>query len=134
MTIAAYHGNIEIVQILIENNADVTNQDSFGKRAIHRAKDPRIIKMLQAAENKAGLQTSSYTQRTNTSIILKTDVSMTSQGPNIRNILPPSSHNEIPDVKKSETPNNNTLKRTLSPSLNAITSPVRFSISYLNKY
>jgi len=47
---AAYQGYIDIVIILLQYNADPNLQDSFGKRAIDRAKDPKIIKLLQSVD------------------------------------------------------------------------------------
>ena len=50
--IASYHGHKEIIKILLENNADIYIQDCFGKRAIDRAKDNTVIKILQNEEEK----------------------------------------------------------------------------------
>jgi ankyrin repeat protein len=36
--IAAYKGHQDIVELLIEHEADVTLEDSFGKRALDRSK------------------------------------------------------------------------------------------------
>lgn len=45
--ISAYHGHKQVVKELINKNADTSIQDLFGKKAIDRAKDPIIIRMLQ---------------------------------------------------------------------------------------
>lgn len=45
--IAAYHGHKHIVWELLSRNADANIQDSFGKKAIDRAKDPDVIRILQ---------------------------------------------------------------------------------------
>jgi len=52
LIIAAYNGYAEIVQLLLNYRADPTLKDSFGKRAIERTRDRRIIKILENAENK----------------------------------------------------------------------------------
>lgn len=51
--IAAYHSHRQIVKELLSNNADSTIQDLFGKKAIDRAKDQTVIKMLQTNANKS---------------------------------------------------------------------------------
>jgi len=38
--IAAYHGHKNIVQILLERDADLNAKDLFGKTAFDRAKNP----------------------------------------------------------------------------------------------
>jgi len=45
--ISAYHGHKQVVKELLNRNADTSIQDLFGKKAIDRAKDPIIIRMLQ---------------------------------------------------------------------------------------
>jgi len=52
LIIAAYNGHIEIVKLLLQYRADPTLKDSFGKRAIERTRDAKIIKILENAENK----------------------------------------------------------------------------------
>lgn len=51
--VAVYHAHIATVKLLLEYGADVFIQDCFGKRAIHRAKDETILKLLQKAEGTA---------------------------------------------------------------------------------
>ena len=55
--IASYHGHKEIIKILLEHNADIYIQDCFGKRAIDRAKDNTVIKILQNEEEKLNTMT-----------------------------------------------------------------------------
>lgn len=57
--IATYHSHLPIVKLLLGFNADIAIQDCFGKRAIHRAKEPTILKILQRAE---GIQVDSPTR------------------------------------------------------------------------
>lgn len=45
--IAAYHGHRHIVRELLLRKADASIQDLFGKKAVDRAKDPEIIRMLK---------------------------------------------------------------------------------------
>lgn len=45
--ISAYNGHKDIVRLLLEKNADATIKDCFDKTALDRAKDQKIIKMLQ---------------------------------------------------------------------------------------
>lgn len=45
--IATYHTHKGIVKILMDRGADTSVQDTFGKKAIDRTKDPNIIKILE---------------------------------------------------------------------------------------
>ena len=47
--IAAYNGHREVVRHLLEKNADISVKDRFDKKAIDRAKDSKIIRMLEQA-------------------------------------------------------------------------------------
>jgi len=47
--IAVHQGNEKIVRMLLEYGADPLLVDRFGKRAVDRTKDPRIIGLLNAA-------------------------------------------------------------------------------------
>jgi len=47
--ISVYHSFFNIVKTLLEAKADVTHKDSFGKDAIARCKDPKILSMLTQA-------------------------------------------------------------------------------------
>lgn len=48
--IATYNGHAPMVSLLLSHNADPSIQDCFGKRAIHRAKQEAVIKLLKKAE------------------------------------------------------------------------------------
>jgi hypothetical protein len=50
LMIASYHGHKEVVKALLDYKADYDVQDCFGKKAIDRAKDPSVVKLLQKAE------------------------------------------------------------------------------------
>ena len=50
--IAAYHGHKNIVQILLERDADLNAKDLFGKTAFDRAKNPQITKLLQNRQDR----------------------------------------------------------------------------------
>lgn len=49
LMISAYNGLIEIVKLLLQKGADPRIEDSFGKKPADRAKDPKIIKLLNDA-------------------------------------------------------------------------------------
>lgn len=44
---ATYYNFVPIVQLLLENNADPSIEDSYGKTALDRAKDPQIFRMIK---------------------------------------------------------------------------------------
>ena len=44
--ISAYHGHRQIVKELLARKADTSAQDLFGKKAIDRAKDAEVIRLL----------------------------------------------------------------------------------------
>jgi hypothetical protein len=46
--IAAYHGHLEVVKLLLDFRADTDIQDCFGKRAIDRAREQPIVDILNA--------------------------------------------------------------------------------------
>jgi len=58
LIIAAYHGHAQIVRLLLQYKADPTLKDSFGKCAIERTRDRKIIKILEDAENNKPMTTS----------------------------------------------------------------------------
>ncbi len=45
--ISAYHGHRQIVKELLARKADTSAQDLFGKKAIDRAKDAEVVRLLQ---------------------------------------------------------------------------------------
>lgn len=44
--ISAYHGHRQIVKELLARKADTSAQDLFGKKAIDRAKDAEVVRLL----------------------------------------------------------------------------------------
>ena len=49
--ISTYHGHRDIVRLLLDYGADVTIADCFGKKAVDRARDTAIARILERAEN-----------------------------------------------------------------------------------
>jgi hypothetical protein len=47
LMISAYHGHRQIVKELLARKADTSAQDLFGKKAIDRAKDAEVLRLLQ---------------------------------------------------------------------------------------
>lgn len=112
---AAYHGNPEIVETLLQNNADVFIRDSFGKRASHRAKDPKIARMIQAVEasaNSGTLTTIASEKNLKISLTKSEFMSMPLQQSGLKTAQS-SSVSELPEKKKPET----------TPSARKVTSP-----------
>jgi len=52
LMISAYHGHRQIVKELLARKADTSAQDLFGKKAIDRAKDAEVVRLLQNTSNK----------------------------------------------------------------------------------
>lgn len=52
LMISAYHGHRQIVKELLARKADTSAQDLFGKKAIDRAKDSEVIRLLTNTSNK----------------------------------------------------------------------------------
>lgn len=52
LMISAYHGHRQIVKELLARKADTSAQDLFGKKAIDRAKDAEVLRLLQNTSNK----------------------------------------------------------------------------------
>lgn len=65
--IATYHTHKNVVKILMERGADTNVQDTFGKRAIDRTKDPNIINLLERKPaNEKSSNSTSKNQASNT--------------------------------------------------------------------
>ena len=45
--IATYNGKKKLVRLLLENEADISLKDRFGKTALERAKNPQMAQILQ---------------------------------------------------------------------------------------
>ena len=128
---AAYHGNAEIVETLLNNNADVFIRDSFGKRASHRAKDPKIVKMLQVVEastNTGTMTTIASEKNLKLNLNLtKSDVPSIAQQSSLKTAVS-SSVSELPEKKKPDaTPQT---KRVTSPRSPLNRSPVNQTFCY----
>lgn len=124
LTIAAYHGNSDIVELLLQNNADVTLKDSFGKRAIHRAKDPKIIKILQAAEAKCGITSNispEKAEKPNKIVNFKTEPNLASSTADPKASLMTTISDILERKQKNASPSH---RRVNSPQLSYNASPV----------